>query len=299
MKQFFFNPLRDPEPGAAGGGAPPPGTGAPPETVVDVPWSEFASKHGEPSKLEPYKAAKTWTDVYNLQSQRLAEAQTALRTRPAALPDRPAPDAPAEALSAWRAAHGIPDSPEGYGLTKPDDVPDEQWRPADAESFAKWAHEEGLSPALVKKLQGYDAERQKSWAGEVQQQQAQQHQAMQASEAAELTKRFGANVDPVLKDLQEFSTSRGKDPDIFNPASEKFWGVEAVAYVHDLLGLVKRGEDGTTRKVGTPAALGSYDKTWAKESLKPGHPDHEARTNPAHPRHADIHAKAQAAYAGG
>ena len=297
MTQFQFTPLFDPDV-TYGGGAVVAGAAA--EPVTDLPWSEFAAKYPDPAKLEPYKAAKTWGEVYDMQGKRLAEAQTALRTRPAALPERPGADAPPEALSAWRAAHGIPETPEGYQLTKPDDVPDSQWRPGDAEAFSKWAHEEGLSPALVKKLQGFDTERQRAWTAEVQQAQAQEKEALQAAESAELAKRFGANVDPILKDLQEFSASRGKDADIFNPASEKFWGVEAVAYVHDLLSLVKRGEDGTTRRVGTPSAVGAWDKTWAKESMtNRSHPDYEARTNPAHPRHAEINAKAAAAYAAG
>ncbi len=269
----------------------------PPAAPVDVPWSEFASKHADPGKLEPYKSAKTWTEVYDLQSQRLADAQTALRTRQPGLPPRPAADSPPEVHAAWRTAHGIPETPEGYGLTKPEGLPDELYDANEAAKFAQFAHEKGMAPDLVKDLQKWYVENTQGKVSEIQQQQAQQAEALRLSEAQELGKRFGDKLDGTLKDVQAVAQAMGKEPGIFDPASDKFWGVEALQFAVDLLKRVPRGEDGTVRNVGAPSTNGAYDKTWAKASMVKGHPDYEARTNPRDPRHKEISRLANEAYA--
>lgn len=270
-----------------------------PVVAVEKPWSEFVSGHPDPAKLEPYKNAKSWAEVYDIQSARLAEAQTALRSRPApaVATARPADDAPADVWTAWRASQGIPETPDGYALAKPEGIPDTLWNAEEAKAFSEWAHKEGLHPDLVKKLVAFDASRAQQSVSAAQQQQAQQAEQMRLSEAAELGKRFGDRLDPVLKDLQSVTQAMGKDPGIFDPQSDKFWGVEAVQFAVDLLKRVPRGEDGTVRNIGAPAANGAYDKAWAKASMVKGHPDYEARTDPRHPRHAEISRLANEAYA--
>ena len=68
---MLFNEFAD----GGGGGVQAPVNAAAPE----VPWSEYAAKHADPAKIEAYKDAKTWAEVHDLQSRRLADAQTALR----------------------------------------------------------------------------------------------------------------------------------------------------------------------------------------------------------------------------
>jgi hypothetical protein len=253
MKPFDFLFNEAEADGGAGGGSgsgAPPAAGAPVPAVaaaagpVEVPWSEFAAKHPEPAKLEPYKNAKTWSEVFDLKAQRLAEAQTALRSRPPGLPPRPAADAPPEVHTAWRAAHGIPETAEGYGLTKPEGLPDALWDAEEAMSFQQFAHEQGLTPDTVKTLQGWYAQVTQDKVAALQQQQAQQDEQLRQSEAAELGKRFGDKLDAALKDVQTVAQAMGKDPGIFDPASDKFWGVEALQFATDLLKRVPRGEDG-------------------------------------------------------
>lgn len=289
--------------GGAGSAQNPPiegGGNAPPPPVAGGadPWSEYLTKHPEPTKLEPYKAAKSAVEAFELSQARLAEAQTALRSRPASvITARPAADAPPEVHSAWRQANGIPETPEGYGLTKPEGLPDELWNAGEAAEFAKFAHEKGMSPELVKDLQAWYAQSTQGQVSAIQQQSAQQAEALRLSEAAELGKRFGDKLDPVLKDLQSVAQAMGRDTGIFDPASDKFWGVEAVSLYADMLKRIPRGEDGTVRAIGTPAANSAYDKQWAKASLQKGHPDYEARTNVNHPRHKEIMRLANEAYA--
>lgn len=304
MKRFSV--LMEGEPGAAGGSAAPPVVAPPAATPpagaappADVPWSEYASKHAEPAKLEPYKNAKTWAEVHDLQEKRLADAQTALRTRQQqpGLPPRPPADAPPEAHTAWRAAHGIPETPDGYALTKPEGIPDAAWDQEGANEFQKWAHEKGLAPDLVKDLAAFDVQRQQRVASNMQQQQAQQAEQLRLSEAQELGKRFGDKLDGTLKDVQAIAQSMGKDPKIFDPASDQFWGVEALQFATDLLKRVPRGEDGTVRNVGAPSQNGAYNKEWAKAAIVKGHPDYEALTNASHPRHAEMTQRRNEAYA--
>jgi hypothetical protein len=72
------------------------------------PWSDYLSKHAEPTKLEPYRNAKNSLEAFELAQSRLTEAQTALRTRQPGLPGKPAADAPPAVVAAWRTAHGLP-----------------------------------------------------------------------------------------------------------------------------------------------------------------------------------------------
>lgn len=277
---------------ADGGGGPPPAV-----APVEVPWSEYAAKHADPSKIEPYKEAKSWSEVHELQSKRLADAQTALRTRQPGLPDRPAADALPEAHASWRAAHGIPETPEGYGLMRPDGLPDEMFDADEMANFQKFAHEKGMSPTTVKELQAWYVENTKAKIGSMQQAQAEQAQQMRLSEAAEMGKRWGDKLDSTLKDVQSVTQAMGRDPAVFDPHSDKFWGVEALQFATDLLKRVPRGEDGTVRNVGAPSQSGAYNKEWAKAVLAPSHPDHKALTDPRDSRHAEINRLRNEAYA--
>lgn len=72
----------------------------------------------------------------------------------------PGPDAPKEEWAPILKKLGVPDSPEGYGLKVPDNLP--EGVTVDAEelnAFAKTAHELGLTPQQVAKLQEYDIAR--------------------------------------------------------------------------------------------------------------------------------------------
>jgi hypothetical protein len=73
------------------------------------------------------------------------------------IPDK---DAPAEAWKPVLAKLGVPDTPDGYGLKVPENLPegvtvDE----AEIKEFAGFAHQLGLTPAQVAKLQEYDLAR--------------------------------------------------------------------------------------------------------------------------------------------
>jgi hypothetical protein len=263
------------------------------------PWSDYLSKHAEPTKLEPYRNAKNSLEAFELAQSRLTEAQTALRTRQPGLPGKPAADAPPAVVAAWRTAHGLPETPEGYGLTKPEGVADDLYDADEAAAFAKFAHEQGMAPDTVKALQKWYAENTTGKLGAMQQQQQAQDEALRASEAAQLSKLYGDRLDTTLRDLQAMAQAAGKPQGIFDPASPDFWGVEAVEFAAKIVQIVPRGEDAAVRTMGSPLATGQFDLAWAKASIVPGHSDYEAVTNPRHPRFQELSQLRNLAYAAG
>lgn len=72
------------------------------------------------------------------------------------------PDADAD-REAWKPVLeklGVPETPDGYGLKVPDDLPEGiQVSQEELNEFAGFAHELGLTPAQVSKLQQYDLQR--------------------------------------------------------------------------------------------------------------------------------------------
>lgn len=72
----------------------------------------------------------------------------------------PGPDAKPEEIKAWRTSLGVPETPDAYGLKKPDKLPEGvDWNEEDAKGFQTLAHEIGLTPAQVAKLTEYDLTR--------------------------------------------------------------------------------------------------------------------------------------------
>jgi hypothetical protein len=72
----------------------------------------------------------------------------------------PGPDAKPEEVAAYRKAIGVPDDVTGYGLKKPDALPEGvEWNEEEVGKFSALAHELGLTPAQAQKLVAYDTER--------------------------------------------------------------------------------------------------------------------------------------------
>lgn len=287
--------------------APPPAADTPPPSwtagIFDTATPgalvpDWHTKAPEPTKWEPYKGAKTLDDLLSTAEKRVADAQTALRAKqaPAALPERPAADAAPEAWKAYREARGLPESPDGYGLARPEDFPEQLWNDSDAKAFAAWAHENDMPPEIVGKVSAWYNSKVRDGYADSQRQEAEQWQALHAQEAEALTKEFGPKLDDTLRRTAEVAEAAGLPKDWMDPKSKAFAGVAVVKMIDSLLKQIPRGEDGTRRNMG-PGEGKIYDKVWAKEALKPGHPDHEAMTNPKHPRHEEVQRLRNLAYA--
>lgn len=291
-------------PHADGGNNPPPPASDTPWTATI--WGEkpgtladgWYTKAPDASRLAPYAGAKSFEDVITIAEKRVSDAQTALRNRPqGGLPQRPEKDAPPEHWEAYRKAHGLPVRPEDYGLTRPETISEKLWSDAKVGEFAKVAHELDLPPDKVKSILDWYHTDLQNGVADHERAEAERAQQFRVAESAELGKRFGAKLDGTLKDLQAVAQSMNADTAIFDPGSDKFWGVEAVSLFARMLERVPRGEDGTVRSMGAPTGTGQYDIVWAKEVLKKGHPDNEALTNPRHPRHEEIVQRRNEAYA--
>ena len=67
----------------------------------------------------------------------------------------PGPEARPEEVAAWRKNMGVPERPDGYGITRPEDMPAEMWSDDLARGFAEVAHKHHLSAAAANELVGW------------------------------------------------------------------------------------------------------------------------------------------------
>jgi len=69
----------------------------------------------------------------------------------------PGAEAKPEEVAAWRKALGVPETAEGYGITKPESLPEGmQWDEATVGEFQSLAHELHLTPHQVQSLMAFD-----------------------------------------------------------------------------------------------------------------------------------------------
>lgn len=82
------------------------------------------------------------------------------------LPENAPKEVLAERKAVLDSVNGVPKEAKDYGFVKPTDLPDALWSAPQAESFAKWAHENSVSPAAAKKLVALQTEFVKTQAAE-------------------------------------------------------------------------------------------------------------------------------------
>ncbi len=163
---------------------------------------------------------------------------TAARAKTEGMLKVPAPDAPAEERAAFYKALGVPDDPKGYGIKPPEKLPDGvAWDASLSEKFAGVAHEIGLTPAQVAKLQEWQLSTVGEQVATSRQAAAQELEA----EKAELQRTFGQALPQAVDVAQRLAKQEGLAPEIFDPQSPNFWGVEALAFASRVAR--KLGED--------------------------------------------------------
>ncbi len=152
-----------PAPFAPAAPTPTPAAAPAPSSAAQPAWyQEFLQQDGSlnakaldrlPDHLKPLKStwekAKTIEElgVIHLNSQHL-NGKKALAPLP--------PDAP-DAVKTERKAlldgiNGVPATPKEYGITRPQDLPEQFWSQPAADNLAKWAHDNSVSPAAAQKL---------------------------------------------------------------------------------------------------------------------------------------------------
>jgi hypothetical protein len=68
------------------------------------------------------------------------------------LPENAPPEVRAERKTVLDSINGVPKEAKDYGISRPADMPEQQWNQPLADGFAKWAHENSVSPTAAKKL---------------------------------------------------------------------------------------------------------------------------------------------------
>ncbi len=188
-------------------------------------------------------------------------------------------DAP-EAVKAERAAlmrtlNNVPEKIEGYGVKKPDGLPDDQWNPEYVNGILGVLHKHNASPELVKELVALDA--QSATAMRAQGEAAKQ--AAYKQEVATLQKEFGAEFGKKIDLAARAARTLGLDP---NDASV-FGNAKVVSAFARMAEMVS--ED---RLVNGDASAG-FSKGDREKALdiinNAANPLHTAYHNTADPRH--------------
>lgn len=189
-------------------------------------------------------------------------------------------DAPAE-LHAERAAlmrklNNVPEKPDGYGIKKPDTVPDEQWNGEYVNGVLGILHKHHASPELVKELVGFD---QQAADGMRAKGEAAQAQARDR-ELATLKQAFGADYEKRL--ALAARAAKTLDLDVTDPAiGNNAKVIQALARVADMVSEDKlvAGDDSV--------APGLTDRERALSIVNDEtNPLYKAYHDPEHPQHA-------------
>ena len=167
--------------------APPASAAAPPGALPD--W-----RASLPEPLRAEKSLETFKDVGAL-AQSYVETKRLVGQRAGV----PGPNAKPEEVAAYRAALGIPDSPAGYTISRPE-IALQSWDAAAEQDFLATAHRAGMPPGHVQEILNWYG---KYEAGRLRAAQAQAEQTMTA-----LRQEYGPNYDANLgranRVVQEF-----------------------------------------------------------------------------------------------
>lgn len=151
------------------------------------------------SMLEKYPTENDlFTGLKNLQ---YSASQKRLERPPEDAPD----DIKAQHQQMVREYNRVPESPEGYGLNRPDDIPEELWNDDRAAGIADIMHRHNIPPEAVKELMDAEVEFTKSiMAG------GEEAKIAQKSETiASLRAEFGNGTDQMLLDAKTGAATLG------------------------------------------------------------------------------------------
>jgi hypothetical protein len=175
---------------------------------------------------------------------------------------------------------GVPEDPKGYGIQKPEGIPDNLWDQEYVEQAASKFKELNLSPKQAQELIQMDAAR----AIEMDQQRLQAQETYEKEQRNLVSEAFGADEHRKLASAQQVAKSLGidiNDPALANNASL----VIALSRVSDMLGEDRFGGDD-----GTGQTKGHAEQ--AQDIIQnPANPDHAIYMDRNHPLHSKVVAK--------
>jgi len=146
---------------------------------------------------------------------------------------------PQEVWDTYRAKLGIPTDPSGYGIEKPETLPEGvEWDEEDIGKFTELAHEMGLTPQQAQKLVEFDLSRNEALVGEIRQgvQDRMEQNFMQEKQSLESKwgDQFEANLVKAEKGAKLLGYSR--EDMLENPLFGSSEFVDAMRKVGDLIG---------------------------------------------------------------
>jgi len=190
-------------------------------------------------------------------------------------------DAPAE-LQAERTAlmrklNNVPEKPEGYGIKKPDGMPDTMWDGEYVNGVSGILHKHNASPELVAELMKFDSEAaMKKMSGS----EAQTAQALEAQRTA-LKDEFGVKFAEKIALATRAARTLGLDPEN-NPMFRTAEGVRAMLKVSEMV-----SEDKLVSGEGAGGNFGGDDRAKALDIVNnEANPLHKAFHDADHPQHA-------------
>lgn len=199
------------------------------------------------------------------------------------LPENASDQEKAEWSGRLRGLLGVPEKPEGYGVKKPEGVPQELWNEPYVQTMTGILHKHNASPALVRELIEADVKQGNTSSGDFQARQAKEIEGQKA----EISKAWGSEVQTKLTGAMKMAKVMGldiNDPRIGNNAAV-------------IIGLAKAAElfaEDTLHRAGGgdgagSALVGSGDPRQASLSIKrdPANPLHLAYHDSTHPRHKE------------
>jgi hypothetical protein len=204
------------------------------------------------------------------------------------LPKDATPEMKAEHQAIIRRVNGVPENPEGYNLTKPQDLPDNLWDQNYANMMAKVAHEEGLSPTAMQKLAQAEIAHTKTI---IEQNQKMEQEWFQKQDALfrEVAQREGLDYGKA-KDLAERAGARyGADPQ--NPLYKNATFLAIMTRVGKALGedSMVKGESAKNMSLSPDQMTPEQANAAARDvSTNKEHADYKAYWDKNHKNHDEV-----------
>lgn len=171
---------------------------------------------------------------------------------------------------------GVPDTPEGYGLVKPEDLPDEYWNEDNAKEFATAAKAENVTPKQLQALQTVQHQQNQKALAE----QGQMEEAYHKEQKAILEAAWGTGEDFIKNEQLARRGARTLNVDI-----EKYHGdAELLQAFHAITGMVS--ESRQVFDVGEQGGTGQNAKQKAADIINNEvNPLNKAFWDVNHPQH--------------
>lgn len=223
-----------------------------------------------PDDLKALPAAQKYATPADL-LKGYVEAEKLIGRKGVAIPGE---NATPEEHAAFRAALGVPENPDAYGLKAPEGVPPEVWDADNAKAFAAEAHKLGLTPAQAQGLAAWQASRVAEMASKAGLEP--DGRTFEEVLQAEWGQQFDAKMELAKRAVKEFGADEAT-----LAAFEAKAGGAALVRMFSRIG-EKMAEDRPAGMGGDSAPVTTDPKAKALEIINtPGGP----YSNPLHPQH--------------